>query len=126
MTPKDGRLESPVYLSWVRRQRCRAGEALEALGGARDCMGRIDPHHVDHKGMGGARCRDDRTIPLCRMHHDYAHAHCGAATTVIPIDVERWVDETLRRFIEQAGAEEVRLYLKDLERWKERPLAVAW
>ena len=41
------------------------------------CWGRLDPHHVVQKGMGGTKRPDtaDDLITLCRIHHDYVHAH---------------------------------------------------
>jgi len=41
------------------------------------CWGRIDPHHIDPKGMGGRRRPDtaEDLIALCRVHHDYVHNH---------------------------------------------------
>jgi hypothetical protein len=39
------------------------------------CWGRLDPHHVSPKGMGGTKRPDtaDDLITLCRIHHDYVH-----------------------------------------------------
>lgn len=113
MIGKEGRVESPAYLGWVRRQGCRVAEQHRNRLG---CQGPIDPHHVDGKGMGGARCRDDRTVPLCRIHHDEAHAR-GAL-------LGAWADETLRRFLDGASDQEIGCYMADLRRWRSRPLAV--
>lgn len=118
---KEGRLESPAVLGWVRRQRCRVAEEAERRGDRSGCVGPIDPHHVDHKGLGGARCRDDRVVPLCRLHHDAAHDHRDGVELM-----SVWADETRCRFLDRADPAEVRLYFSDLQRWKERPLAVAW
>lgn len=127
MQPKDGRVDSPAFLGWVRRQPCRAGEMRDDcrkhwLGA---CRGPIDPHHVDGKGMGGARCRDDRTVPLCRGHHDRAHESYSYPQDELSFDrCDRWADETLRRFLDGADPAEVRQYLTDLELWRTRPLTI--
>jgi hypothetical protein len=105
--PKDGRLESVVYVAWVRRQPC--------IGcGARYRDVPVDAHHVGGKKMGGARCMDDEAVPLCRLHHDECHR------MRIPVETqERWADETLRRFLREASASERKQYFRDLERWVE-------
>lgn len=51
------------------------------LRGRGECWGRLDPHHVDPKGMGG-RERDDvleDLVILCRGHHSWAHDHTAEA-----------------------------------------------
>lgn len=129
---KDGRLECPEILNWTRRQRCRVIEmAMEEerswMGiGVVGCRGPVDPHHVEGKGMGGARCRDDRVVPLCRKHHDQAHGL--PSEEIVPNVGFSFLGilaiENLSRFLEDAGAGEVRAYVEALERWKQRPLAV--
>lgn len=58
------RLEDPPYLDWLRLRRC-----AECKRTGRIQRLRTEPHHIDGKGMGGARCRDDRCVPLCHEHH---------------------------------------------------------
>ncbi len=120
MQPKDGRVDSPAFLGWVRRQPCRVAEEARKRGDAYKCGGPIDPHHVDGKGMGGARCRDDRTVPLCRVHHDATHA-AGLNPDGL---MSMLADETLRRFLDGADPADVRQYMIDLELWRTRPLAI--
>lgn len=43
------------------------------------CWGRIDPHHVQPRGRGGADTADN-LISLCRAHHDWVHAHPHQST----------------------------------------------
>jgi hypothetical protein len=115
---KEGKLFCPELLTWIRRQRCIAcREQREATGSLVLPPIGSDPHHVEGKGMGGARCRDDRVIPLCRRHHEEAQAYRIPRSTQ-----ERWACETLFEFLEDSTVEEARAYFDALEVWKDRPL----
>lgn len=116
MIEKEGKLFCRTFLDWVRRQRCIACIAEDASAAAGS-----DAHHIDGKGMGGARLRDDRTIPLCRKHHDQAQRYEISADTQMA-----WVHHTRSRFLEECTPEELQAFTKDLLAWKERPLAYAW
>jgi hypothetical protein len=59
----------------------RDGGCVARLVGGLRCWGRLDPHHIDPKGMGG-RHRDDvleDLVTLCRTHHDWVHRHVSEA-----------------------------------------------
>ncbi len=120
ISAKDGRVESPTVLAWMRRQICRACHEQHLREGTPAPRPGSDPHHVEGKGMGGARCRDDRVVPLCRLHHDQAH-ELGKDEGAL---LDYWAIEALARFLDEAGPDEVRSYLADLERWKNRPMMV--
>jgi hypothetical protein len=111
---KDGRVESDIFLQWVRRQPCAICEQQGA--GARPGS---EAHHFPPKGMGGARCRDDRTIPLCRRHHEEAQAYRISSEAQ-----QKLVEQTRSRFLEGCSPEELRVFCNDLHRWKTRPMMV--
>lgn len=125
--PGRGQLESRVVLAWTARGPCTCCvefEAARSLGVVSiDCQVTPSPdpravqvHHYPHKGMGGAKGRDDRVVPLCAHHHDQAHRYF-----ITREDQIEWTLENLARFLDQASTEEVQQYVRDLERWKERP-----
>ena len=134
--PKRGRVECPELLTWVRRRPCKAcnwvahcleegvdpaRSTLAAWGlraAPKDAPKVVQAHHWPAKGMGGARCRDDRVIPLCLWHHEEAQTYRIRSHVQ-----DAWVRETLLEFLDLASNEEVRAYMLALERWKERP---AW
>jgi hypothetical protein len=43
------------------------------------CFGRIDPHHLQPRGRGGADTADN-LASLCRAHHRWVHDHPQQAT----------------------------------------------
>lgn len=136
LNPKKGRVECPELLAWVRRRPCKActqvelcleagvefaRSALAAWGlrpAPKDAPRVVQAHHWPPKGMGGARRRDDRVIPLCVWHHEEAQAY-----RIPSVRQDAWARETLLEFLDLASNEEVRAYAAALERWKERP---AW
>lgn len=42
------------------------------------CWGPLDPHHIKPRGRGGTD-ELDNLATLCRLHHDWVHAHPRAA-----------------------------------------------
>lgn len=122
MFGKDGTLICRSFLAWVRRQPCKVC-TLEHRIGVRLTPARpgAEAHHFPPKGMGGAFIRDDRTIPLCRRHHDQAQRYDVGFSS----DQQKlWVDETRSAFLEECSVDELREYFEALEVWKDRPLAV--
>ena len=58
--------QAEQYKAWITTLACLVDK---------DCYGRVDPHHLIAKGMGGTRGRfleqkDWSCVPLCRKHHD--------------------------------------------------------
>lgn len=39
------------------------------------CFGPLDPHHIKGKATKALRWDVSNGVPLCRAHHDWAHAH---------------------------------------------------
>lgn len=68
--PKKKVVRDQKYLAWCRRQRCAF------CGNTRP---RVEAHHVEKKGMGGATLRDDRAVPTCL----YCHRRCHGETVVL-------------------------------------------
>lgn len=64
---KLARLRSRKYLDMVKADPCEAAAQHD------HCTGPIDPHHVQVRGNRDDTC-DFTAIPLCRRHHDDAHA----------------------------------------------------
>lgn len=64
---KPTRQRDEDYLAFVRALSCCVQTTY--------CEGSIDPHHVVPAGGGkvGSKVDDNRTIPLCRYHHDEYH-----------------------------------------------------
>lgn len=65
--PKDPPGRHEAYLAFVRTKPCCSCSA----------PGPSDPHHYAPKGRGGGmgmKCDDRRTVPLCRLCHDYFHS----------------------------------------------------
>lgn len=114
--PKDGSIRCPEFLAWVRRQQCV--ECVERLEVQRYRIPfESEAHHYPPKGMGGARIRDDHTMPLCRRHHEQAQTYQIAKATQ-----ERWIHETRSAFLEECSTDELTAYFAVLEAWKDRPL----
>lgn len=110
---KDRQIACPAILGWVRRQRCIACVELEMEREGPTHFPRTKPgaeaHHFPPKQMGGARLRDDWTIPLCRRHHEQAQ------TYEIPRETQRrWLNETRARFLDEASPAELEAYFREL------------
>lgn len=115
---KDGAVFCQAFLVWAKKRQCKACLEAAALTGARVPYG-ADAHHFPPKGMGGARRRDDRVIPLCPDHHALAQAY------VIPrAKQERWVTETRSEFLEECTVDELHALVDALEVWKDRPMEI--
>ena len=73
--PVDPHLRSEVM---ARDGGCVARRLIPSVA----CGGRLDPHHIVIKGMGGRKRPDVASdlITLCRMHHDWVHLHRPEAT----------------------------------------------
>ena len=80
----------PDYLAFIRTLPC--------------CVcgrpGPSDPHHLG-SGAVGAKASDYRTIPLCREHHNDAHAWTKSKWLAEQGDPEAVVQVCLIHFIEQ-------------------------
>lgn len=106
---KDRRVSSAAYLGVVRRVSCFACVDIYAPRSVPSGRAVSEAHHYPPKGAGGARLRDDRTIPLCRMHHDEAQRYVISRDTQ-----ERWVERMRSIFLEIATPEELRQFCDDL------------
>ena len=118
--PKDRQISCPEILRWVRHQLCAACVELELERSGPTAFPRTKPgaeaHHFPAKRMGGAVLRDDWTVPLCRRHHEEAQAY------VIPRETQqRWVNETRARFLDEASAEDLEAYFRELTRERRLP-----
>jgi hypothetical protein len=101
--PKDGSLVSPTFLAVTRRMGCiivGCGKTAEA-------------HHFPSIGASGVR-RDDRVIPVCRLHHDMAQTYQYDRELQL-----LWVDRTRSLFMERATQREWEAFSADRERWLE-------
>jgi len=119
--PKDGRLESPAFLGWARRQSCFGCEMADEVNHVPRRFVPAEPHHHPSKGASGVT-RDDLVVPLCRECHDRAHR--------LDRYSREWQDHAVHvarsRFLETAHPGELRLYFADLLRFRDRPLAVPY
>ena len=62
--------QAEKYKAWVRTLAC----LVDKDNGKDKCYGRVDPHHLIARGMGGTRGKfleqkDWSCIPACRKHH---------------------------------------------------------
>lgn len=66
-------LRSNDYINWIRTLPCIV--CTMAVGYIPSMEFRSDPHHIPLKGHGGMGIKtdDNRTIPLCRFHHELYH-----------------------------------------------------
>lgn len=105
--PKDGRLESPVYLDFVRRQACYWCAASP-------------PSHAHHWPPKGRGVLDDsRTLPACARCHMRCHgARVDGADPIEALAQRAAVGEVFRRFIMSAPDAEIRQVLRDAARMR--------
>lgn len=113
MFPKDGRLESAVYLEFVRGLDCIHCNHPR----------RSEAHHYPPKGRRAA-WSDLRVMPLCLRCHQRAHGQAvvDAGRRLEPIskyDQDSYTALTLQRFIDTAPWPMVEQVLRELKRWRE-------
>ena len=68
---QETRARSTAHLQWVRGHECAIPEATHWF----KSRGRIEAHHVRVAGDGttGKKPGDDKTVPLCGVHHEEGH-----------------------------------------------------
>lgn len=117
LTAKNGDLESPTYLDWIRRQRCYFCD-LQAPSSA---------HHWPTKGSLGYT-NDLQTIPVCGRCHMRCHGETvGEAERLLPIprtEQHGAPAQCFWRFVTTATHHEYGQVMRELTRWRNRPLAI--
>ena len=112
--PKSGRLESPTYLAWIRRQSCC------------QCFAHA-PSEADHrppKQMGGAHVNDLYTIPLCHVCHrrvtgDTVVMDGIKLPPVTVVNPDAITAHFFRRFMLEAPPLEVDQVVRDIRRFQD-------
>ena len=107
---KDGRLESPTWLGFVRRLPCAFCDAPAPSA----------PHHYPQKRMGSANVDDSRTCPVCTPCHRRCEGEwVNGNPPIAHSDQNAAVLTTMASFIRHATAEEFAQFERDRRRWLE-------
>jgi hypothetical protein len=72
MPDKQGRIENPAYLAWIREQRCVLCNTDQNIEAAHLRVGSI-PHNKTYGAMQ-MKSSDRWALPLCARHHRMQHA----------------------------------------------------
>jgi len=118
MFPKEGELQSPTFLAWTRRQPCYFC----------NCPPPVDPHHWPPKGRGVVN--DLNVVPACRACHGRCHGDVAVTAEgkqLPPIPGYSYEDAPavmFKRFMRSAIDHEWQQVIREIDRWRDRPLAI--
>lgn len=95
--PKPTTLTDQSRVDWVKTRPCLLSGSwpipfdVKARFSIPSCDGPIDPHHVVPIGGAktGGKTDDDRTVPVCRLHHDWIAARQSSP------EIRTWLERVI-------------------------------